>query len=246
IVAPEQNDVKLLDALEQSIERAMTAVPNAIFRTRLHHDELAHLAIERMTAGGIHDGTRLRVPTVFRISLSPEDFAQIASPPTALEMQLAGTLRKAALKQEADYGRGFDITVSESSVVKRRKPLIEASFAEPAHRADITHPTRVTSARFSAALIPLGVSTGRQRFVIPAGITTIGRAINNHVVLSSPYVSQHHARIEAANGTIKLFDLQSTNGTRVNGDSISQWDLDSGDELQFGDLRFRLDVHGSR
>jgi hypothetical protein len=36
-------DVKLLDALERTIERSMTAVPNAVFRTRLHHDELAHL-----------------------------------------------------------------------------------------------------------------------------------------------------------------------------------------------------------
>jgi len=66
------------------------------------------------------------------------------------------------------------------------------------------------------------------------------------VVLPSAFVSQRHARIEATNGSVKVFDLQSTNGTRVNGDTISQWDLENGDELQFGDLRFRLDVHGSR
>jgi hypothetical protein len=183
---------------------------------------------------------------VFQIVLSPDDFAQLASPPTALEMQLAGTLRKAALKQEADYGRGFDITVTERQDVKRRKPLIEASFSESTKGADVTQPTRVTSARFSAALIPLGATMGRQRFVIPAGTTTIGRANSNHVVLASQFVSQRHARIEATNGSVKVFDLQSTNGTRVNGDTISQWDLENGDELQFGDLRFRLDVHGSR
>lgn len=238
--------MKLLDALERTIERAMTAVPNAVFRTRLHQDELAHLVIERMESDAFHDGDRRRVPTVFQIALSPEDFAQIASPPTALEMQLAATLRKAALKQEADYGRGFDISVTESQDVKRRKPLIEASFSETARSADATQPTRVTPARFSAALIPLGATTGRQRFVIPAGTTTIGRASSNHVVLPSQFVSQRHARIDVTNGSVKLFDLQSTNGTRVNGDTISQWDLEDGDELQFGDLRFRLDVHGSR
>jgi hypothetical protein len=236
--------VKLLDALEQSIERAMTAVPNAIFRTRLHQDELANLVVARMEAVAFHDGTRLRVPTVIRIFLSPEDYSQIASPPTALEMQLAGTLRKVALKREADYGRGFDISVTESRDVKRRKPLIEADFSDSTRGADLTQPTRIAQARFSAALIPLGAAHGRQRFVIPAGTTTIGRGSGNHVVLPSPFVSQHHARIDATNGSVKLFDLQSTNGTRVNGDTISQWDIEHGDELQFGDLRFRLDVHG--
>jgi hypothetical protein len=154
-------------------------------------------------------------------------------------------LAESSAQAGGDYGRGFDITVIESQDVKRRKPLIEASFGDAARGADVTQPTRVTAPRFSAALIPLGATTGRQRFVIPAGVTTIGRATSNHVVLPSPFVSQHHARIEVANGIVKLFDLQSTNGTRVNGDAISQWELEAGDELQFGDLRFRLDVHGS-
>lgn len=238
--------MKLLDALERSIERAMTAVPNAMFRTRLHQDELAQLVIGEMEAHARRVGKQVQVPNVIDIALSPDDFAQIASPPTALEMQLAGTLRKAALKQDADYGRGFDISVREEPQVKRRKPRIEAGFAAAARGADVTQPTRVTTNRFSAALIPLAASTGRQRFVIPAGTTTIGRATSNHVILPSQFVSQHHARIEAVNGGIHLFDLQSTNGTRVNGETISQWDLEDGDELQFGDLRFRFDVHGPR
>lgn len=234
--------MKLLDAIEQGIDRAMTALPDAIFRTRLHQEELGQLLVREMERAAQRHRGRTTVPSRFEVELSPEDMDQIDLSPADLNTFLEGVLRKAALQRSAEYGRGFDVHVTENEEVKRRRPRIEASFVPIDSPSGQTLPTNAPRGRFVAALIPLEGNTGRQRFVVPAGTTTIGRGNGNHIVLPSQYVSQHHARIEASDRSVRLFDLQSTNGTRVNGQSVSQWDLESGDEVQFGDLRFRFDI----
>ncbi len=238
--------MKLLDAIEQGIDRAMTALPDAIFRTRLHQEELGQLLVREMERQARRQRGRMAVPTTFTVEISPDDMDQIDLPVPDLNAYLEGVLRKAALQQAADYGRGFEVDVTEDETVKRRRPRIEASFAPADNHAEQTLPTTPSRGRFVAALVLLEGNAGRQRFVVPAGRTKIGRASNNHVVLPSQFVSLHHARIEVSGGSVRLFDLQSTNGTRVNGQSVSQWDLDAGDEVQFADLRFRFEIGRAR
>jgi hypothetical protein len=238
--------LKLLDAIEQSIDRAMTALPDAIFRTRLHQEELAQLIVREMERQTRRSRGRSTVPTSFRVLVSAEDFEQIGLTQGELEMYLEGYLRKVALQRGMDFGGGFQVEAIESPDVKRRRPRITAEFSSAAPDLQPTRPTNSRPGRFFAALIPLNANVGRQQFVIPAGTTTIGRATSNHIALPSQYVSQHHARIEATDRTVRVYDLQSTNGTRVNGQPVTQWDLDAGDEVQFGDLRFRFDRRGSR
>lgn len=234
--------MKLLDAIEQGIDRAMTALPDAIFRTRLHQEELGQLLVREMERKSQRQRGKTTVPTRFEVELSPEDMDQIDLPVDELQAYLEGMLRKAALQRSADYGRGFDVDVTETDGVKRRRPRIEASFVPQGSATGQTVPTNAPRGRFVAALVPLEGHSGRQRFVVPAGRTTIGRGADNHIVLPSQFVSQHHARIEASERSVRLFDVQSTNGTRVNGEPVSQWDLESGDEVEFGDMKFRFDV----
>jgi pSer/pThr/pTyr-binding forkhead associated (FHA) protein len=45
---------------------------------------------------------------------------------------------------------------------------------------------------------------------------------------------------------VRIHDLNSTNGTRVNGEPVSLSDLDANDEVTFGQQRFRIEFHGNR
>jgi DNA-binding NtrC family response regulator len=67
-----------------------------------------------------------------------------------------------------------------------------------------------------------------------AGITTIGRHHNNHVVLSDRYVSPFHCRIAEDNGQYRLQDLGSRNGTRVNNLLVHDCLLAPGARLHVG------------
>jgi len=72
--------------------------------------------------------------------------------------------------------------------------------------------------------------------------TTIGRGQNNGLVLDDAFVSTKHAELRLENGDYVLKDLDSTNGTLVNGKPIETKDLAEGDKITIGhyDLVFTL------
>ena len=66
---------------------------------------------------------------------------------------------------------------------------------------------------------------------------TIGRGLDNDIVFhNDDRVSRHHARIEFKYGQFLLFDLNSTNGTLVNGRPVTQIVLTPGDHISLGGL----------
>ena len=76
---------------------------------------------------------------------------------------------------------------------------------------------------------------GGQR-VIDSDVTAIGRTSDNAVAFTSDTnVSRYHAEIERRGGDYYLIDLQSSNGTTVNGTRVSgEVLLAPGDVIVFG------------
>lgn len=67
---------------------------------------------------------------------------------------------------------------------------------------------------------------------------TIGRLGDNDVQLDEGSVSSRHAEIAAVEGGVVLRDLDSTNGTFLNGEQITgEHPLNEGDEIYFGSVR---------
>jgi hypothetical protein len=72
---------------------------------------------------------------------------------------------------------------------------------------------------------------------------TIGRADDNTLALNGDeYASSHHARVEAQRDGVWVHDLDSTNGTFVNGEQIQgRKRLHEGDTLRIGESEMRLE-----
>lgn len=66
----------------------------------------------------------------------------------------------------------------------------------------------------------------------------VGRTLNNNFVIEHPSVSRRHARIVVSNGSHKIYDLESRNGTFVNGRRVSEATLQDGCEVKFGSVSF--------
>lgn len=68
-------------------------------------------------------------------------------------------------------------------------------------------------------------------------LVTLGRVDDNMVQVEDVSVSSHHAQLSLkANGNYQLKDLNSTNGTRVNGNSVTDVQLRHGDRIRFGKI----------
>lgn len=73
-------------------------------------------------------------------------------------------------------------------------------------------------------------------------ITTLGRDVNNSIVVEDPFASSDHAVLTYRGRTWYVEDLDSTNGTYVNGGRVEGVSpIGYGDELQVGQVRFRLE-----
>lgn len=73
-------------------------------------------------------------------------------------------------------------------------------------------------------------------------ITPLGRDVNNAIVIDDPFASAEHAVLTYRGRSWYLEDLGSTNGSFVNGHQIDGVAaLGYGDEVQIGQVRFRLE-----
>ena len=70
--------------------------------------------------------------------------------------------------------------------------------------------------------------------------TTIGRAQDNDIIFGEKTVSGHHAKIVVDGDRFMIKDLGSTNGTRVNGESVKQKHIESGDVVSISSIKIKV------
>jgi pSer/pThr/pTyr-binding forkhead associated (FHA) protein len=67
-------------------------------------------------------------------------------------------------------------------------------------------------------------------------IVMIGRAPSNQIVIDHPTVSAQHAVLLKVHDSYSLKDLDSRNGTQINGDFVTSAELEDGDIIRFGSV----------
>jgi FHA domain len=81
-----------------------------------------------------------------------------------------------------------------------------------------------------------------QRFDLIGGLS-VGRSKESDVQIDDRYASSLHARVFSREGRFYVEDMNSTNGTLLNGATLQgEAELIDGDTVQIGDTVFRLEV----
>lgn len=65
---------------------------------------------------------------------------------------------------------------------------------------------------------------------------TIGRRIDNDIVIESPSISRRHAQIRWRYGRFVIYDLGSRGGTKVNGERVTESVLHNGDVISLSQV----------
>jgi hypothetical protein len=124
-----------------------------------------------------------------------------------------------------------------SQVVDPKRLVGDLSFrARPRPRRLTARLRRALSRRESESpvLLALDWAGGEQELLI-------GRHMDCDVRVVEPTVSRHHARLVFRDGKWILLDLESTNGSWVNGTPVRRCELRPGDRLRLGDALLRID-----
>src|SRR5881392_238701 len=96
---------------------------------------------------------------------------------------------------------------------------------------------RPSSPAFASFLVRSGGLMG-QRLPVKTPVVNLGRADYNDIVLPDPSVSTSHAKLQRREGVWVLVDLDSTNGTIVEGERVSgEAPLGPGTMVRLGDVQ---------
>jgi hypothetical protein len=97
----------------------------------------------------------------------------------------------------------------------------------------------------SAWLLIEGRETPEERYEIRGTVISIGTSDDNDIVLMDKAVSRHHAKIRIEGKKYFIYDLASTNGTRVNGRRVAKKWIKEGDGIEMGYTRMAFRTSAS-
>lgn len=96
-----------------------------------------------------------------------------------------------------------------------------------------------------AKLVVLTQSLAGKSFDLAGERTTIGRIEDNNFQIAEPSVSSRHCEILLHGNDVVVKDLNSTNGTFINGEKITESVLKPGQTLRLGNIELRLEAPGA-
>jgi pSer/pThr/pTyr-binding forkhead associated (FHA) protein len=83
--------------------------------------------------------------------------------------------------------------------------------------------------------------TGRTQ-ELKAEKTTVGRVEDNTFQIAEPSVSSHHCEVLLRGGDVVVRDLNSTNGSYINGERVTERVIKPGQILRLGQVELRLET----
>lgn len=248
----EPDDVKLLDILERSVERVIQGPVDALFRQEIQPAEIErHLERAMLDSRRRASGASI-MPNKYVVQLYEADYAAIEPYKSSLVRRLESWLADTAAKHNGTLLDRIQVEIEVGQHARRRRPVVNASITDiqsgfsdrsrPHRKPEPANRTEAFSVVRSHNACTIRVLTGQQKgqsFPIPEGSSTLGRSTEADIRIDAPEVSRNHLRIERHGSTVRITDLESTNGTRVNGEPIGQAALRHGDEILVGTQSLR-------
>jgi hypothetical protein len=222
--------VTILREFERRLGGLVEGLFSKAFRSGLQPVELAKRLLKEMEAGKSVGVNEIWAPNRFEFFLSEEDGARFEQ----AEAALAKELRQVVVDNAAE--RGWDLM---------GPPQVEFFVDSSYKRGDLTCVgSLVEGAEQPAAAEADADAAGAQLVIHEDGevrslpvrrdSVTIGRLPDCDVVIDDKGASRRHAQLKRKGGTYTLTDLGSTNGTKLNGETVQSRELHDGDKITIG------------
>ncbi len=239
-----------LSRFEGFMENVVEGSVQRLFRSPVQPAEIARRLERAMESQQAISVDRVIVPAFYRAFLNPEDFRAFEPIQESLEREMSNYLRELA------HERGFSllehpfVDVAPDPAVPRRGIQVVAEMsagpgggAQPGHDSTqvISSVGAPTGRAPMTAQLVLETPDGPHVFPLETNLVTIGRGLNNDLIVEDARVSRQHSQIRLKSRRYFLGDLGSTNGTYLNGAQVTTDQvLHDGDTVSFGGLEMRF------
>lgn len=243
----------MLGRIERLLENAVEGTTRGLFRVRLQPVELAKAATRAMDEQMVIGPDGPEVANAYHIRLHPEDFAQFASFRASLEAKITRYLDTYARDRGLRPVAAWQVGLAADDSVPRRRVRVDAEMLDPdvppGTAADplpdgtlampSVPPPRPARPADGSVEVRIGLEDGRE-LRLDRDATTLGRALDNDVVIADSRVSRHHVQLVLDRRGLLARDMGSTNGTSVAGRKGPEHRLADGDELSLGGYKVRV------
>lgn len=243
----------IFSGLEESLEKYI----EGFFKDRsgggVQPVDIAKKIAKSMREARLVSVSAIYVPNLYTVKLNPADLESMAPFTDRLARELEGYVEKKAQEKKFTLTGRPVVEVTGDRSVPPKDIVIEALFSvKPGHLegeagsdgsvpGEHTQPfTPVKSTgRIKAGNLNgfLRVESGPERgkvIKLAKPVLYVGRREDCDIVFNDPSVSRRHARIDFWGGQYTVRDLNSTNGTLINGKKVSLGLLKEGDTVTFG------------
>lgn len=248
----------MLRGIEQRIESLFEGAFGRAFRRNVQPVEIARKLAKEMDDYKMVSVSQIYAPNEYLVYLSPRDRDQFESYEPALIKELEQYLTEHSRREsyvllskpKVSFETDEDLEVGlfgiANRMIQREAPDQEP---EPAPETGETRVYRAAPVETEAASAedlgvepePATVTVNGRAYDLKKPSVVIGRSKDCDIRVSDPNISRQHAEIRQEGSTYWIVDLDSTNGTSVNGRALKRAKLDDEDRITLGstELVFR-------
>jgi len=215
-----------LQQFEQRLERLVEGAFAKALRGGLQPVEIARRLTREMDLlrrVGVHG---LIAPNAFTVMLSNPDAIRFDSFADALARELGDAARDHARTEGYVFVGPVTVVLHSLDTLRAGRCVVKAEVQEG-----------TDGMATGSVVLPDG-----SRIVLGLEPITIGRLPECTVVLNDQNVSRRHAEIRRSGSDVVVADLRSTNGTKVNGHTVSKRVLEDGDDITVGTTTLRFET----
>jgi hypothetical protein len=233
-----------LEKFERFFENVMEGTVGRIFRSPIQPTEIGRRLERSMESNQVVSVDGIIVPNDYHVYMNPLDMVVFADFVPVLCHQMEDWLIDLADQRDYGFIDQVRVQIFGDETIARRAIHVDASITELPNfdkvKQDELQRTEVYRVVKHTGDVPpklLRFANGDnagETIIIRRAVVSIGRSLDNDVIIDSAEVSRHHARIEVRDGQYEIVDLGSTNGTAVNGRPANHSRLNHGDRITFG------------
>jgi FhaA, N-terminal domain/FHA domain len=250
--------MSVLRTIESKIEGLFEGVFGRAFRTHVQPIELARKLAKEMDDHRTVSVSRVYVPNEYTVYLSPQDRRQFGEYEESLVGELEEYLAEHARRERyavltapkvlvttdddlavGEFGIATRLVAAEAGEGRAAEPAPPELPLEQPQQTMIYRPPAVATPEPEAAAPPperevvtLTMAGRKEEVTSPRMVLGRSRACDVHV--PDVNVSRRHAELRQEGTTYWIVDLDSTNGTLVNGKQVERERLSDGDTITLG------------